>query len=693
MPLERQASSSGVGTTALTSGLLAFALVLLLAGSGSGVPQASKDGFRPGSLEAEIPVFAGGTPPYADPDYLDGRLRPAVGVHNFKVIRANRTHPERVTRDLPHYPDAGFERTGFTYNHQPMLSYWKGRFWVLYQSGPAHEHQPPCYALITWSEDGRNWVLPRTMFPAQKFRNRKEGGALQYSISHQRMGWYVAPDGRLIASAYYGMHFNPNDGKGVGRVVREVHGPDDYGPIYWVRYNAFQGYGPDDSPYYPYYTSSEDAGFVKAVEALLADRLVVQQWYEEDQDNSGGLFAYAGDVQNLKAFSWYTRPDGKIVGMWKSRKMAVANAWKTGEISRSGEGADIYYGGAKIWGQRTSDLRYALVYNPVKDPTWRHPLSVTTGADGRTFDTYFLNVHSETPPMRFSGSNKDGGGGQYVRGIVPGNGVPPDGAMWLTYSSNKEDIFVAQVPVPIRGTVDRDVEDDFERMDPGGAVTDWNVYTGAWNPVSIVNDAGNRVLRLEDQDPYDYASAVRVFPEATKARISFEARLAEVGHDNLEIEIQDFQGRRPVRIVLVGKDRQIFANRGPTMGIVSMLEPRTWIHLDVEVDTVAGTYGLQVDGKMVLEGAAFAERPGPGANPYGSRFGSPTVERIVFRTGIWRMKDFSRYGITANSFRKHEPDLPGADEPVSRTVVDIDNVKTRTDRPRRIAGLPTRRGR
>jgi len=57
------------------------------------------------------------------------------------------------------------------------------------------------------------------------------------------------------------------------------------------------------------------------------------------------------------------------------------------------------------------------------------------------------------------------------------------------------------------------------------------------------------------------------------------------------------------------------------------------------------------------------------------------------------MKDFSRYGITANSFRKHEPDLPGADEPVSRTVVDIDNVKTRTDRPRRIAGLPTRRGR
>jgi len=667
-------------TTALALGLLVFAFGLLT-GLGSSESQARKDEAHPGSLEAEMPVFAGGTPPYADTDYLDGRLRPAVGVHNFKVIRANRTHPDWVTRDVPHFPDAGFERTGFTYNHQPMLSYWKGRFWVLYQSGPAHEHQPPCYALLTWSEDGRNWVKPRTMFPAQKFRNRKEDGALQYSISHQRMGWYVSPDGRLIASAYYGMHFNPNDGKGVGRVVREVYGPDDYGPIYWVRYNAFQGYGPNDSPYYPHYTASKDPGFVKAIQALLADKLVVQQWYEEDQDNSDGLFAYAGDVQNLKAFCWYTRPDGKIVAMWKNRKMAVANAWKTGEISRSVDGNDIYYGGAKIWGQRTSDGRYALVYNPVKDPSWRHPLSVTTSADGKIYDTYFLNVHGETPPMRFSGSNKDGGGGQYVRGIIPGNGIPPDGALWLTYSSNKEDIFVTRVPVPIRGNVDRDVQDDFEGMDANGPVTGWNVYTGTWNPVGVIKDAGNQVLRLEDQDPYDYAKAVRVFPETRKAHISFDFRLAEVGHDNLEIEVQDYHGRRPVRIVLVGKDRQIFANKGPTMGIVAALELRKWVHLDLDVDTLAATYGLQVDGKKVVDGAGFAERLGTDANPYGPRIASPTVERLVFRTGIWRIKDFSRYGITANTFKKYEPDLPGTDEPVLRTVVDLDNVRTQTARP------------
>jgi hypothetical protein len=84
------------------------------------------------------------------------------------------------------------------------------------------------------------------------------------------------------------MHFNPNDGKGVGRVVREVYGPDDFGPIYWVRYNPFHGYGPDDSPHYPYYTEAPDQGFVKAIDELLGNKLVVQQWYEEEAPSTSG---------------------------------------------------------------------------------------------------------------------------------------------------------------------------------------------------------------------------------------------------------------------------------------------------------------------------------------------------------------------------------------------------------------------
>ena len=48
----------------------------------------------------------------------------------------------------------------------------------------------------------------------------------------------------------------------------------------------------------------------------------------------------------------------------------------------------------------------------------------------------------------------------------------------------------------------------------------------------------------------------------------------------------------------------------------------------------------------------------------------------AFRTGTWRMQDFSRYGFQANAYRKFEPDLPGADEKVKRSVFAIDNVMT-----------------
>ena len=50
---------------------------------------------------------------------------------------------------------------------------------------------------------------------------------------HQRMGFYVAPDGRLLAMGFYGI----NDGYGIGRVVREVYKNNEFGPIYFIRMN------------------------------------------------------------------------------------------------------------------------------------------------------------------------------------------------------------------------------------------------------------------------------------------------------------------------------------------------------------------------------------------------------------------------------------------------------------------------
>ena len=42
--------------------------------------------------------------------------------------------------------------------------------------------------------------------------------------------------------------------------------------------------------------------------------------------------------------------------------------------------------GAKVWGQKTADGRFAMVYNPVNDSLRRYPLAIVTGDDGIHFD-------------------------------------------------------------------------------------------------------------------------------------------------------------------------------------------------------------------------------------------------------------------------------------------------------------------
>jgi hypothetical protein len=353
--------------------------------------------------------------------------------------------------------------------------------------------------------------------------------------------------------------------------------------------------------------------------------------------------------------------------------MVVANKWTSGQISRQGAGENIYYGGAKIWGQNTSDGKYALVYNPVKNTTWRHPLSVITGNDGLNFNSYFLNVYSETPLMRYGGGNKDGGGGQYVRGISPGNGIPPDGAMWLTTSSNKEDIFVTRVPVPIKGHVEGDIDDNFENMKPGGIVKNWNIYTGDWNHVAVVEDDQKNILRLQDKDPYDYAKAVRIFPESSNAEISFRLRPNRVKNSKLEIEVLNYKGQRPVRILLDGNRGKIETNQGERMIVRGSYAENAWLNFMIKINTESKSYLLKINDELLVREAAFAEILSNKDNPYKSNFKLPTVERIEFRTGKYRMEDFSRYGFSANEFLRNKPDLPNPDDALANAVFDIDD--------------------
>src|SRR5579872_4056968 len=167
----------------------------------------------------------------------EGKLRPAIGVENRQVFRANRQHP-----DLP-------EAFGWTYNHAPMLAYWNGKFYLEYLSNPLGEHVPPGRTLLLTSSDGRNWSKPTVVFPVY---NLPAGNP---AMMHQRMGFYVAPDGRLLVLAFYGQAPVPFGKGGVGRVVREAYKDGTFGPIYFIRYNRHAGWDESNTTL-PLYSAS-----------------------------------------------------------------------------------------------------------------------------------------------------------------------------------------------------------------------------------------------------------------------------------------------------------------------------------------------------------------------------------------------------------------------------------------------------
>lgn len=553
----------------------------------------------------------------------DGGLRPVVGVHNQQVYRASRTAPTHLD-GLKH-----------TYLHQPVLAYWQGRFYLEYLSGPVNEHDNPTDTSLTTSVDGLAWEPPRTIFPAIKLPDGS------FTITHQRMGFYVAPNGKLLALAFHGRSPSPNDGTGVGRVVREIRADGSFGPIHFIRMNA--GQPANFVAPYPLYSASTDREFVAACEALLADRLMTAQWWEEDMLDQTGRYSVTG-----KALSYVTRPDGSTLGIWKNRLVSITRdrgvTWDEKQFA-----GNMPNNASKYWLQRTADGKYALVFNPTD--RLRHPLAVLTSPDAENFDG-LLAIHGELPDQRFGGAYKNLGP-QYVRGIVEGNGTPPDAAraFWLTYSVNKEDLWVARVPTPITAVVTGPVRDDFNAAAPGSLPEQWNTYSPLWAPVRITAVASdNHALELRDAEPFDYAAATRVFPVTHGVKISFRV-FARQTTGRLEIDLVTAHGLRPVRLAFE-EDGQLWACHEGQWDVAGKYTANQWHTVELEIPP-----GVTADRcAVLLDGRTELPRPAIFSDP------AATVERLVFRTGKYRYRG------------EGGRDLPGADQRVPETSFLIDDV-------------------
>ncbi len=541
-------------------------------------------------------------------DYHSGQLPLAMGVHNIQVMRCNRNDTIAAF---------GY---GWTYNHAPMLAYWNNLFYLEYLSNPIGEHEGAGQTLLVTSKNGYNWGNPVIIFPPCKIPDgtvkagKTDIAKNTFAVMHQRIGFYTAKNNRLLALGYYGMVLapkdDPNDGKGIGRVVREINKDGSFGAIYFLRYNhAFN----EKNTSYPFYKTSKNNNFVAACDELLASPLQMQQMVEE-ADKDDPLIPLKKD---FKAFNYYHLPDGRAVGLWKYALTSITKddgkTWTYNPTRAPG----FVNANAKIWGQKTSDGKYATVYNPSE---FRWPLALSVSDNGIEYKNLLL-VNGEISSLRYGGAYKSYGP-QYVRGIQEMDGNPPGGNMWVTYSMNKEDIWVSSIPVPVKDKTTEQVNDVFAEMKKGEELKDWNIYSPLWSPVAIERMGdGNKVLSLKDSDPFDFAKAERLFPPSKKITVAFSIVPFQQDRGLLEIEMMDAKGTPCIRLSF-DSTGNIITKAGYRNKSIGTYKAGEQYNLIIELNTATRFYQVTINGKNTGNNLCFA--------PVAS------VERISFRTGSIR---------------------------------------------------------
>ena len=566
----------------------------------------------------------------ATPARHDGGLSPVVGVHSIQTMRGE---------------------TGWLYNHQPMMAYWNGKFYMHYLTDPRSEHEPPGKTMMQTSVDGYTWTAPVELFPEYNVPDGMTKPAWPGVVSkdlkaimHQRVGWYVSKQGKLIATGNYSYAVtakdDPNDGNGIGRVVREIKADGSFGPIYFIYYN--HGFNEKNTDF-PYYKKAKDKAFVKACDEILANPMYRMQWAEE-ADRGDQLLPLKTPY---KAFSGYTLPDGRKVGLWKHALTSMSydggNTWK--EPVKRAHG--FVNSNAKIWGQRLSDGTYATVYNPAE---YRWPLAISLSNDGLEYTTLNL-VNGEVTPERHYGLYKSFGP-QYTRGILEGNGTPPDNDLWVTYSNNKEDMWVSRIPVPVLTAATTHANTDFSQYQTLADMTDWNIYSPLWAPVAL----NGQWLTLSDKDPYDYAKVELVIPATKELKVAFDVKPMQNDHGQLNVEFLDDKGNMCARIVLDATANMKVKGGARYGGMVKNYEPGKVYHVEamLSVDGHTGTY--------FVNGKKAASR----------MFDTPVehITRIVFRTGD--LFDYPNIETPADQTE----DMPRADEEDPMATFCIANVNT-----------------
>ena len=587
-------------------------------------------------------------PHRADVRFQDGALPHLRGVKSWQILRCNRLHPEWA------------DGIGWTYNHAAMLAHAYGRFFCEYLSNPVDEHEVPGHTMLTSSADGIHWDRPVIAFPEVEVPTWPYRGPRtpllkerMLTVPHQRMGFYYAHNGVLLVLSFYGIVHDrrrsmPCDGWGVGRAVRRIY-PDGTlaENIYFLIYNEPAGYTAENAGVFAPFRESGDPELIAACEELLHNGAAMRQMYEEQRYDKTLFPNPAGE-----ALSFYTTGPAEMLGMYKKGLVAVSHdqgrTWS--DVTRQ---PTICTATGKVWGQKTSDGRYTLMYNPTTDGQHRWPIAAVTGEDGHHFAD-MAAVTGDMSPQRYGGRDKNLGP-QYMRGIAECNPQSPDGDVWLVYSNNKEDIWISRIPVPLRSVGDAEGE---VRCEAGTLPAELGVYAPLWAPVEAEADG----LLLRDRDPYDQARIELAIRPTRRGTVCFTADIAALGDGGaLTFEIQDDTGRTPIRLVF-RPDGMLYVRGDGRTDPWQPYETGRAIGVAVSFDCDLARYTVKALGQEKSFGFSAAVDSL-------TRFRLMTKEKIPRLTTV---DDCGKWGVK-------EQVLPGCEEPVAESVIRLRGIRWQTE--------------
>ena len=594
-------------------------------------------------MTEKLPRYLGAR--FPDPDLHDGRIPPAFGVKCYQIARANASDPNL---------DDG---TTNTYKHAADMAYFDGRFYVQYLSNPFSEHTGAGECVLASSADCMHWDKKQISFgkykiPACEIVDYKgvthTFTGEEYGFYHQRMAFFYSKQtDRMLVLAFVGYSAVPwqtpwND-KGIGRLVREIKKDGTLGEIYFIGPNFHAGWT-DELLNYPMYHKSEDAGFVAACEELLSNRLFVQQWAEENGDIDPIIAIKHPPRGSYQAFWWYHLPGEKeLVGIWKHALYAYSNDGGV-TFTTPKKVPSMVMSGQKSFIRSTADGKYACVYDPTLDTQHRYPLCVTTSENGLDFDDMHL-ICGRVPPMRHGGFWKDFGL-QYMRGILEDLPQPKDDYLHLVYSSNKEDIWNAFLPTPVRGGYETQFTEDFEQ-DADRAFERVNVYCPSFAKVEK-SEGG---LYIADAEPYDSAEVAKVFAPTAHPKLSVS--LTPMQKDShLVIEACTEEGIVAARLLLL-EDGMLY-HRVTCNWEDCGYEASKRLDIEWDLDCENFTYTLTVNSEPIL-------RPGTkDVKDFLFMTAVPKIGYLRIRTG-----DVDNHNPTPDTLPHEEEEyhLPDADLP------------------------------